>query len=78
MKLFDMLTEQVFTLADLKKDYNEFKQEDPENHCETFKAELFEILMATVNGRNDCEIIGMTEDETERYIINLRKQVLEV
>ena len=32
--------------------------------------------MATINGRNDLEIIGMTPQEVSNYIIRLRDRVL--
>ena len=37
---------------------------------------MLEILMATINGRNDLEIIGMTPREVNNYIIRLRDRVL--
>ena len=38
--------------------------------------ELFEILMATINGRNDLDIIGMTPEETSKFIMRLLVQLL--
>ena len=63
----------VYGLSDLKADWERFRKEDPENHATDFKTELFEILMATVNGRNDLEIIGMTPAEQEKMIARLRR-----
>ena len=31
--------------------------------------------MATINGRNDLEIIGLTPKEVSNYIINLRSEI---
>ena len=76
MKFIDMYTDEILTVADLKRDYIEFKKEDPENHAETFKVEFFEILVATVNGRNDIEIIGMTSKEISNYIIRIRSEIM--
>ncbi len=76
MRFIDLNDDQVYTMGDLKKDWEVFRAEDPENHAPDFKTELFEILMATVNGRNDLDIIGMTPKETSRFILRLREQIL--
>ena len=75
MRFIDLSDEHVYTLADLKKDWEDFRAEDPENHAPDFETELFEILMATINGRNDLDIIGLTPQETSRLIIRLRAQL---
>ena len=72
MKFIDLTDDREFTLADLKRDWIGFREEDPWNHAADFHTELFEILMATVNGRNELEIIGMTPRETDRLIRRLR------
>ncbi len=72
MKFIDLTDDREFTLADLKRDWTGFREEDPWNHAADFLTELFEILMATVNGRNELEIIGMTPRETDRLIRRLR------
>ncbi len=76
MQFIDMNDARVCTLADLKKEWREDRAEDPENHAADFKTELLEILMATVNGRNDIEIIGMTPRETDSLIHRLRAQAV--
>ena len=76
MKIIDMWSEQELTIADLKRDYIDLKSEDPESHAETFKAEFHEILMATINGRNDLEIHGMTCKEISNYILKLRREIM--
>ena len=75
MKFIDLNDDRVYTIADLKKDWQEFRAEDPENHADRFKIEFFEILMATVNGRNDLEIIGLTPREVSNYIVKLRSEI---
>jgi hypothetical protein len=75
MKFIDLNDDRVYTIADLKKDWQEFRAEDPENHADRFKIEFFEILMATINGRNDLEIIGLTPREVSNYIIRLRSEI---
>lgn len=72
MRFIDMNDGKSHTLQDLYRDWKSFLAEDPENHAANFKTELFEILMATINGRNDLEIIGMTSREISNYIIKLR------
>ncbi len=75
MQFIDLNDDRVYTIADLKKDWQEFREEDPENHADRFKIEFFEILMATINGRNDLEIIGLTPREVSNYIIRLRSEI---
>ena len=76
MKFIDLNDDRVYTVADLKKEWEALREEDPENHAERFQIELLEILMATINGRNDLEIIGMTPQEVSNYIIRLRERAL--
>ncbi len=76
MRFIDLNDDHIYTFADLKKDWQEFRAEDPENNAPDFKTELFEILMATINGRNDLDIIGLTPRETSRIITRLRTQLL--
>lgn len=75
MRLYDMNTEKVYTLSELKKEWQEFSKSDPFNHADCFTTELFEILMATINGRNDCEIVGCTGKEISNIILKLRDSV---
>lgn len=75
MKLYDMNTEREYNLPELFTEWKAFRKEDPWNHAESFSAEWFEILMATINGRNDCEILGPTATELDRYIRRIRKEV---
>ena len=76
MKFIDLNDDHVYTVADLKREWEALRAEDSENHAESFQIELLEILMATINGRNDLEIIGMTPQEVSNYIIRLRDRVL--
>ena len=66
----------TYTLSEIRKDWDELRNQDPENTAPDFKTELFEILMATVNGRNDLEVVGLTHRETDRLIRRLRTQLL--
>ena len=75
MRFIDLNDDRVYTPADLKRDWAQFREEDPENHAERFKIEFFEILMATINGRNDLEILGLTHREVGNIILRLRAQL---
>ena len=75
MKFIDLNDDRIYTPADLKRDWAQFREEDPENHAERFKIEFFEILMATINGRNDLEITGLTPREISNIILRLRAQL---
>ena len=75
MKLIDLNDDRVYTPADLKRDWTQFREEDPDNHAASFRIEFFEILMATINGRNDLEIIDLTPRETSNIILRLRAQL---
>ena len=76
MKFIYLNDDRVYTLQDLHRDWTQFREEDPENHALDFKTELFEILMATINGRNDLEILGMTHREISSLTLRLRAQLL--
>ena len=76
MTFKDLNDECVYTLSQIRRDWMESRAEDPENTAPDFKTELFEILMATVNGRNDLEIVGPTHRESDRLIKRLRAQLL--
>ena len=75
MRFIDLNDDRVYTLRDLHTDWAQFRQEDPDNHAASFRIELFEILMATINGRNDLDIIGLTPRETSNIILRLRAQL---
>lgn len=75
MRFIDMNDDKIINTSDLYKEYKEFSKEDPYNHSETFKAEYFNILMATINGRNDMDIIGMKPIEIEHIIKRIRKAI---
>ena len=75
MTFIDLNDEHVYTISDLKRDWAQFREEDPDNHAESFRIEFFEILMATINGRNDLEIVGLTPREISNYITALLAQL---
>ena len=75
MRFIDLNDDREYTIADLKRDWAQFRMEDPDNHSASFQIEFFEILMATINGRNDLDIIGMTPKETSNLILRLRAQL---
>ena len=71
-----MNDDSIRTLSEIRREWLTLRDEDPENTAPDFRTEVFEILMATVNGRNDLEIIGLTHKETDRLIRRLRAQLL--
>ena len=73
MKLHDLNDMREYSLPEIYREWQVFRSEDPYNHAGDFMTEFFEILMATINGRNDLDIIGTTPAETSRYVIRLRK-----
>ena len=75
MRFIGMNDDRIYTLQDIHREWKELRQEDPDNHAQDFRTELFEILMATVDGRNDLEIIGPTHREISNLIIRLRAQL---
>ena len=75
MKFIVLNDDRVYTPADLKRDWAQFRDEDPDNHAASFRIEFFEILMATINGRNDFEITGLTPRETSNLILRLQAQL---
>jgi len=75
MRFIDLNDDREYTVADLKRDWAQFREEDPDNHAASFRIEFFEILMANINGRNDLEILGLTPKEVSNYIIGLRAQL---
>ena len=76
MKFMDLNDRRTYTLSEIRKEWELLRNLEPENHAQDFRTELFEILMATVNGRNDLEVIGLTHRETDRLISRLRTQLL--
>lgn len=55
------------TLADVKKDYNEFAFE----FCSSFREYLFRIVTACIYRENDHRIEGLTEHEITRFLSRL-------
>lgn len=76
MQFIDLNDDRVYSLQDLHRDWTQFRKEDPENHAPDFKTELFEILMATINGRNDLEILELKHREISSLTLRLRAQLL--
>ena len=75
MTFIDTYSNENISLLQLWEEWKQFKAEDPLNHSNSFKTELFEILIASVNGRNDLDVIGLTNKELSNFIIKLRKEI---
>lgn len=73
MKLLDLYDMREYPLPAIHDEWKDARSAEPYNHADDFMTELFEILMATINGRNDLDVVGLTPTETCRYIIRLRK-----
>ena len=73
MTFIDTYDGRPYTMRALHDDYISFRQDEPYNHAPDFVTELYEILMASVNGRNDLDVINMTPREIESYIYRLRR-----
>ena len=71
MILHDIYSDKNISLLNLYNDYILFKEEDTYNHAENFTTEFFEILMATINGRNDFDIVGYTAKEISNLIVKI-------
>lgn len=72
MFFIDIDDDKKISLQELKAEYITFRAEDPYNHAANFKTEFFNILMATINGRNDIDIYGPTPRELSNYIMKLK------
>lgn len=75
MTLVDLNDGYKYTLKALYDEWKVLNMEEPYNHSNSFKIEMFEILMATIYGRNDCRIEGLTPKETSRIINRIRNSI---
>ena len=75
MYLVDLNDGKTYSLPALHAEWQELRKEDPENHAETFALEFFQILDATLRGRNDVDVVGLTGPETLRLFTRLMKEV---
>ena len=75
MYLVDLNDGKMYGLPALHAEWQELRKEDPANHSDTFKREFFDILDATLRGRNDMDIAGLTAPETFRLFTRLMKEV---
>ena len=74
--LFDLWTDNVISLQQLKREYEEFKRNDADNFPDTFIEYLYIVFIDTINGRNDCTIANMTAKEACRFIKRLQARIL--
>ena len=75
MRLMDIDTDREIFLSELHHDWLTGRIEDPVNYEEDFITEMYVILMDTINGRNNCDVIGLTPSELNNYILKLRNKV---
>ena len=75
MRFRDTLTDDIYTLQPLHRDWARFRTECPGEYPPSFQIELLGILFACVKGRNNLEVIGMTPKEVDHFIIRLQKKL---
>jgi len=75
MKLYDIDTGDIYSLPVLKQEWETYRKAEPWNHAETFPAELYVIVMDTINGRNDCDIIGFKPSEISGFLARLYSKI---
>lgn len=75
MRFKDTLSGDIYTLQTLYRDYVRFRTEDPDLYPDSFQIELLNILLATINGGNDLEVIGLSPAELNRFILRLWKKL---
>ena len=75
MRLMDLNDGESYSLTEVFKEWQQLRKEDPVNHSDSFKRELFDILDATLRGRNDVEVVGMTGAELFRFYSRLMMEV---
>ena len=73
--LVDLNDGTVITEAMLKQEWKTGRENDLENTPRCFEAYLLEVILATINGRNDLDIIGVTPRETMEYIEAIREKI---
>ena len=64
----------IFTDKDLFTEWTDNHETDPETYHETFSAYMINIIMATVNGRNDLDIVDMTAKEIDKVLNELKRK----
>ena len=68
----------VITESMLYAEWEIGRETDTETYSESFSKYLLEIILATINGRNDLEIVGTTPQETNEYMDALREKIRQI
>lgn len=71
MRFRDTMTNSVYTLTTLWRDYKRFSAETPTEYPHDFTTELISIIVTTRTGFNHLEIIDKTRDEIDRFLYHL-------
>lgn len=74
MTFKDIESGDIFTDKDLFMEWEDNHKTDPETYQETFSAYMINIIMATVNGRNDLDIVDMTAKEIDKVLNELKRK----
>lgn len=69
MTLFDIDSESIVTLQDLKKEWLTMETD------ESFIEYLCNVLQDTINDRNNCDILYMTRKEIDKYFTKLIRKL---
>lgn len=73
MTLKNLYDDSIVTIKDLFDGWKENRKTDPENYSKYFVRYMIVIIMDTINGRNDYNIIDLTPTEIERLLKMLWK-----
>ena len=68
MQFIDLNDGRIDTMLDIHRDWLAC------GVCASFRDEILETMLATINGRNDLEIIGLTNREINNIIVKLMKE----
>lgn len=75
MKFYDYDDNRLVGLPEIRQDWKAHRDEDPENYSPTFKGDILEIILATINYRNNLEIVGLTNKEIDNIIRRIRHEI---
>jgi len=66
-----------WTLRDIYDDWKTNSADDPDNYGDHFLPYMCNVIMDTINGRNDLDIVGLTHKEINNITLKLLKIVRE-
>ena len=75
MRFRDLETGAELPLTYIAAEYHAMRRIEPENHADTLAGEVLNLMMATISGRNDLEIVGMKPREIGQMIYKLARRI---